>query len=138
MVSLIIGNKGFGKTKHLISLLNEAVEKSNGNVVCIEKEPNLRFEVTYRARLIDTDHYGVAGPDAFYGFLSGIVASDHDITEIFVDATLKIVGRDYEAFADFLENIDTLSTNNDIHFVFTVSAAPEEIPERVYAFVQKI
>ena len=37
MITLIIGNKGSGKTKRLIQLANEAVEKSNGNVVVIEK-----------------------------------------------------------------------------------------------------
>ena len=37
MITLIIGNKGSGKTKRLIQLANEAVEKSNGNVVVIER-----------------------------------------------------------------------------------------------------
>ena len=36
MITLISGNKGSGKTKRLIQLANEAVEKSNGNVVVIE------------------------------------------------------------------------------------------------------
>ena len=138
MISLIIGNNGSGKTKHLITLLNEAVEKSSGNVVCVEKEPNLRYNVTYRARLVDTDTFGVSGADAFYGFLSGIVASDHDITEIFIDATLKIIGRDCEALADMLERLNKISSENDVHFVMTVSAAAEEIPERVFSFAEKI
>ena len=37
MLKLIIGVKGTGKTKTLISMVNEAVEKSHGDVVCIEK-----------------------------------------------------------------------------------------------------
>ena len=36
MISLIIGHKGSGKTKHLIQMVNEAVESSKGNVVCVE------------------------------------------------------------------------------------------------------
>lgn len=139
MVSLIIGNKGSGKTKHLIQLIEEAVEKSDGNVICIEKEPNLRYNVTYRARLIDTDRFGVLGHKEFYGFLSGIIASDHDITEIFIDATLKIVGNgDFEEFADFLERLDGLSRESEVHLVLTVSAALEEIPKRVFEFAEKI
>jgi energy-coupling factor transporter ATP-binding protein EcfA2 len=139
VISLIIGNKGSGKTKHLIELINEAVEKSDGNVVCIEKQPNLRYNVTYRARLIDTDRFKVSNHEAFYGFLSGIIASDHDITEIFIDATLKIVGKDnFEAFADFLKRVDELSRESDVHFVMTVSAGLEDIPERVFEFAEKI
>ena len=67
MIKLIIGNKGSGKTKKLISLINEAVDKSNGTVVCIEKSPLLTYEVTHKARLIETERYGVEGTDAFYG-----------------------------------------------------------------------
>ena len=35
MIKLIIGNKGSGKTKKLVDVVNEAAEKSLGNVVCI-------------------------------------------------------------------------------------------------------
>ena len=41
MVTLIIGKKGSGKTKKLISLANEAVSASNGNVVVVEKGAKL-------------------------------------------------------------------------------------------------
>lgn len=139
MISLIIGNKGSGKTKHLLQLVDDALEKTNGNVVCIEKQPKLSYNVTYRARLINTDRFGVSGSDAFYGFLSGILASDHDITEIFVDATLKIVGKDdFEAFADFLQRLNELSRESEVHFVLTVSADEEDIPKRVFDFAKKI
>ena len=47
MIYLILGNKGSGKTKRLIDLVNAAVEKSNGNVVCIEKERLLTYNVNY-------------------------------------------------------------------------------------------
>ena len=37
MISLIIGKKGSGKTKHLIETVNETAKASKGNVVCVEK-----------------------------------------------------------------------------------------------------
>ena len=129
MVSLIIGNKGSGKTKRLINLVNEAIERSNGNVVCVEKERLLIYDINYRARLVETDHYKVSGYDAFYGFLSGIVAGDHDITDVLVDATLKIGGRDYQALAAFLEKVSELSKIADQDFTFTISADEYELPK---------
>ena len=138
MVSLIIGNKGSGKTKKLISLINEAVDKSNGTVVCIEKSPLLTYEVTHKARLIETERYGVEGTDAFYGMLCGIIAQDHDITEIFVDAIFKIVGRDYEAFADLIKKVSDISKLSDIDFVFTVSEDEEKLPARLFEYAQKL
>ncbi len=138
MVKLIIGNKGSGKTKKLIELVNNAVEKSNGNVVCIEKERLLTYDVNYRARLVETDHYKVSGYDAFYGFLCGIVAGDHDITDILVDATLKIGGRDYEALANFLEKTAELSKLAEQDITFTVSCDESDLPARVFDFCEKI
>jgi len=138
MVKLIIGNKGSGKTKRLIELVNGAVEKSNGNVVCIEKERLLTYDVNYRARLIETDHYKISGYDAFYGFLCGVVAGDHDITDILVDATLKIGGKDYEALACFLEKASELSKIAEQDITFTISCDECDIPARVFDFCEKI
>ena len=55
MVKLLIGKKGTGKTKKLIALANEAVAVSTGNVVVIEKGSKLTYDVTHKARLIDTE-----------------------------------------------------------------------------------
>lgn len=138
MTRLIIGKKGSGKTKRLIALVNEAVEKSNGNVVCVEKERLLTYSVNYRARLIETDRYGVKGYDAFYGFLCGVVAGDHDITDVFVDATVKIGGGDLEALADFLAKVSELSRIADQNFTFAISCDESELPSRTFDFCEKI
>ncbi|MCL2508488.1 MAG: hypothetical protein FWF05_04865 [Oscillospiraceae bacterium] len=134
MISLIIGRRGSGKTKHLIELVEETVRSSDGNVVCIEKEPKLTYDVNYRVRLIDTDHYAISGYDAFYGFLCGVCAGDHDITDILIDATLRIGGRDYEQLADFLKKADTLCKTSHKKFTFTISADKAELPERIFDF----
>lgn len=138
MIYLILGNKGSGKTKRLIDLVNAAVEKSNGNVVCIEKERLLTYNINYRARLVETDHYGISGYDAFYGFLSGIIAGDHDITDVLVDATLKIGGKDYEALTCFLEKVAKLSKIAEQDFTFTISADEAELPAKIFEFCEKI
>ena len=138
MVYLILGKKGSGKTKKLIELVNNAVEKSNGNVVCIEKERLLTYDVNYRARLVETDHYKVSGYDAFYGFISGILAGDHDITDVLVDATLRIGGRDYDELAAFLEKVAELSKITEQDITFTVSADADELPEKIFTYCEKI
>ena len=138
MIKLIIGNKGSGKTKKLINLINEAVENSNGTVVCIEKSPLLTYEVTHKARLIETDRFGVEGCDAFYGMVCGVIAQDHDITEIFVDATFKIVGRDYDAFAALINKLSKVSADNEIDIVFTVSEDEANLPAVLFENAQKI
>ncbi len=138
MISIILGHKGSGKTKTLISCVNNAIETSKGNVVCVEKETKLTYDVNYRARLIAADDYDVKGYDAFYGFLAGICAGNHDITDVLVDATLRIGGRDYNELASFLENIYELSSKNEKDFVFTISADKEELPASIFNFCKII
>ena len=138
MISLIIGNKGSGKTKRLIALINEAVAKSDGTVVCIEKSPLLTYEVTHKARLIETERFAVEGCDAFYGMVCGIIAQDHDLTEVFVDATFKIVGRDYDEFAALIKKISKVSEDTGVDFVFTVSEDKEKLPAALFESAQVI
>lgn len=134
MISLILGHKGAGKTKKLISCVDEAVESSKGNVICVEKENKLTYDVNHRARLIATDDYEVKGYDPFFGFLAGICAGDHDITDVLVDATLRIGGRDYNDLAKFLEAVYDLSEVNEKNFVFTISADREELPASIFNY----
>ncbi|MBQ4572827.1 MAG: hypothetical protein IJA80_06085 [Clostridia bacterium] len=141
MISLIIGKKGTGKTKVLVQHVNDAVHVSSGNVVCVEKETKLTYDVNYRARLIATDVFAISGYDAFYGFLSGICAGDHDITDIFVDATYRIADdkeRTGEALAAFLTKVNELSKISDTKFTFTISSDLEELPESIFAFCEKL
>ncbi|MEG0978530.1 MAG: hypothetical protein RR911_00625 [Oscillospiraceae bacterium] len=137
MVSLIIGHKGTGKTKHLIEEVNKAVGVSNGNVICIEKKTKLTFDVTSRARLVSTESFGVKGFDAYYGFVSGICAGDNDITDILADATLKIGGDDFNALAEFLEKVSLLANATETKFTFTISADESELPAQIFDFCQK-
>ena len=137
MVTLIIGHKGSGKTKKLIQAVNDAIESSNGNVVCIEQGTQLRTEVNYRARLVSANEYSIKGFESFYGFLCGICAGDHDITDILIDATLRIGSRDYAELAVFLKKVEDLSALTGNNFVFTVSADKEELPTEIFDYCKE-
>ena len=132
MIKLLIGAKGSGKTKTLIEMVNSATEISKGSVVCIEKGDKLIHDVTYKARLIDTDDYAVCDAEALYGFIAGILASNSDITDIFVDSALKICGNDTAAFEKMLGKLEAIS--KEVNLVMTSSIAVEECPEGIKAY----
>ena len=132
MIKLFIGSKGSGKTKTLIEMVNNATSSSKGNVVCIEKGDKLKLDITYKARLIDTDAYAVADAEALYGFIAGILASNSDITDIFVDSALKIVGNDTAAFETMLKKLETITA--DVNLVMTASIAVDECPAGIKAY----
>ena len=133
MIKLFIGSKGSGKTKTLIELTNNAAQNSNGSVVCIEKGDKLKHEITYKARLIDTDSYLVNNAESFFGFVAGILASNSDITDVFVDASLKICGNDVEALENMLPKLEKISEN--VNIVMSSSIAVEEAPDGIKKYV---
>ncbi len=132
MIKLFIGGKGSGKTKTLIEMVNNAVTESKGNVICIEKGDKLIHDITYKARLIDTDAYSVVDADALYGFIAGILASNSDITDVFVDSALKIIGNDVIAFEGMLKKLEKIT--GDVNLVMTSSIAVEDAPEAIKAY----
>ena len=135
MLKLIIGVKGTGKTKTLISMVNEAVEKSEGTVVCIEKGVGLRFDVKYTARLINSNDYLIFDAEALYGFVAGILASNHDVTDLFIDGALKISNNDTAAFEAFLKEADELTSKLNVNVVITSSIPAEEASDLVKKYI---
>lgn len=139
MVKLIVGNKGTGKTKYLLKHVNDAAKVSKGNVVCIERGDALKFDLSHKIRLIDIKEYKISGADAYYGFIAGLLAGNYDITEIFGDATFKILcgkdSKDFEALAIFVEKISALTKNSEVSITLTVSCDVNDLPERIREYV---
>ena len=135
MLKLIIGVKGTGKTKNLINLVNTAVENSQGDVVCIEKGTKLRYDVKYKARLIDVNEYFVADAQSLYGFVAGILASNHDVTDLFIDSALKICENDVAAFDKFVDEISALAEKLNVKIVMTSSIPAEAASDVVKKYI---
>ncbi len=136
MITLIVGKKGSGKTKKLIERANEAVKTSDGNVIVIEKGLKLTYDISHQARLVDSDAYGIKGCDALYGFVSGICAGNYDVTDIFIDSTLKIIGSDPETLKGYAEKMNVLSQQAGVKITQLVSLTAEELPEGVKAVAE--
>ena len=138
MVTLLIGKKGTGKTKKLIALANEAVAASAGNVVVIEKGAKLTYDVTHKARLIDTEQYLIEGYDMLFGFISGICAGNYDVTDILVDSTFKICPTGVDGVETFTKKLQELSEASSTNIVLLISAEESELPESINAVCQKV
>ena len=132
MIKIIMGLKGSGKTKRLVDMVREAVNLEHGDVVCIEKEKKLTFDIPYQARLIDAGAYGIGSYELLKGFVSGLHAGNYDITHIFIDNFFKLSGdKSMEALDEFVAWLETFSARENVEFVLSVSADAEKAGERV-------
>ena len=125
MLKLIIGVKGTGKTKQLIDMVNTSSAQSDGSVVCIEKGTKLTYDIKHTARLIDTEQYGICDGQSLFGFIAGISASNHDVTDIYIDSALKICENDLESFDKFLNEVSVLVDKAGINCTAIVSLASD-------------
>lgn len=135
MLKLIVGVKGTGKTKTLINLVNGALEVTKGDVVCIEKGSKLRYDIKPAARLVNADEYMISDGQSLFGFIAGFIASNHDVTDLFVDGTLKICGGDVAEFEKLAKELALLLQKVDLNLTLSVSLPEEEIPASVKALL---
>lgn len=136
MVELLIGTKGTGKTKVLIDNVNAAAKVAEGNVVFISNNTSQNmYDITSKVRMADTSDFEIASWNEFFGFICGIISGNFDITNVFVDGTLKI-GGDLDGFDAFLEKIDALGKKHDINFELSVSVDKDAAPEYIKKYVK--
>ena len=133
MIELIVGDKGSGKTKAIIERMNEAVEKTDGHIVCIEKGMKSTFNIKSSVRLVDVDDYNIRGCDQYFGFIMGILAGDYDIEQIYLDGSLKVAGSVAE-LGNVLDKLNDVAPEH-VRFVITVSADTAELTDQIRKFV---
>ena len=125
MVKLIMGLKGSGKTKQMIELVKKAVLEEHGDVICLEKGPKLTYDIPHKARLISITQYNFGSYEFLKGFISGLNASNYDISHVFIDSLQKIVDTEKGAeLEEFLNWLEQLSERENMKFTITYSAEP--------------
>ena len=131
-----MGLKGSGKTKKLVDMVRQAVNNCHGDVVCIEKERKLTYDIPYQARLIDAGFYDIGSYEFLKGLICGIHAGNYDITHFFIDNFYKMVGdKSPEALCVFVAWLDRFAASENIDFVISISADPETVPEELKKYI---
>ena len=129
MVELIIGNKGKGKTKHLLDKVNTVIKDAQGNIVYLDKSAKHMFELNNKIRLIDVSEYLVTNSDEFIGFICGIISQDHDLQHMYFDSFLKIACVNENDIGVTIEKLETISTKFHVDFVLSISIDESALPE---------
>ena len=135
MIKVIMGLKGSGKTKQLISAIQDAVAVEHGDVVCIEYGKKLTYDVNYRVRLVDSEEYGINNVDMLKGLISGLHAGNFDITHIFIDNLYKTIGHNHDFGEEFIDWAAKFSDANNLKITISVSDDPANASELVKKYL---
>lgn len=137
MIELIVGPKGSGKTKQLVDLVVKAVKEERGNIVCIEKDRNLTFDIPYQARLIYASDYNIGTFEFMKGFISGLRAGNYDITHIFIDNFHKLFnGESLDEVSCFLDWVSDFAWKEEVRFTITMTADPENLNPEIKKYLK--
>ncbi len=129
MVQIIAGEKGKGKTKHLLDKVNESVKSATGNIVYLDKSQKHMYELSNKVRLINASDYLIANGDEFLGFLCGIISQDHDLEEMYLDSFLTIAKLEDEDIERAIIKLEDISSKFHVNFVLSISKNEKDLPE---------
>ncbi|MCR5735327.1 MAG: twitching motility protein PilT [Lachnospiraceae bacterium] len=136
MIQLIVGEKGKGKTKHLLEHVNNAVSTTMGNIVYLDKNSKHMYELKNKIRLINASEFPLSSTDEFVGFVCGIVSQDHDLSQMYFDSFMDVA---YVKTTDNLEKLmakmEKISDQFTVDFIISISLNESELPEHLKSMV---
>lgn len=127
MVQLIVGEKGKGKTKHLLDKVNTEVKNVEGSIVYLDKSPKHMYELNNKVRLIDVSEYMIDDSDEFIGFVCGIISQDHDLQQMYFDSFLKTAKLEDKDITPVVEKLEKISEKFGVDFTLSVSMDQEKL-----------
>lgn len=131
MVQLIVGNKGKGKTKHLLDKVNSEVKNITGNIVYLDKSTKHMYELNNKVRLIDVSQFMIENSSEFIGFVSGIISQDHDLQQMYFDSFLKISCLEDADITNTITKLEKISASTGVDFILSVSRDESGLPDAV-------
>ncbi len=129
MVQLVCGHSGTGKTMRMIEMANKTMDSIQGKMVFLEANNRHIFDLDYRIRYINTKEFGMKNEDQFHGFVCGLIATDYDVEQVYIDGLYKIAQAGIEKLESVIERLDFLSEKFNVNFIMSVNHDAENIPE---------
>ena len=124
MITVIYGAKGSGKTKRIIDAANQAVEAASGHVVFLT-DNNESLGINPSVRFVNLHEDKVESEEQFIGFVKGMIATNFDIQQVFIDGLGRLFGKSPAE----LEDVYKMLTDSDSDIMFTVTVSSDKLPE---------
>lgn len=129
MLQIIVGEKGKGKTRLLIEKANNEVKVTGGTILFIDQNNKHIYELSNRIRFVNVQDFEIDSTEMFLGFILGIISSDHDLDQIYLD-NFKILSKSHSEKLDtILGKLKEISERYGIDFIVSLSMPSDELSE---------
>ena len=134
LIQIILGDKGSGKTKRLIDLVNESLKNEHGDIIFIDDDKRYMYDLRHEIRFVDASEYPVGHKcttTEMIGFICGMLSANFDISLIAMDAFMKLVRTplDTPEMEAFFKALEGLATAHHCKFLISMSATEDTVPE---------
>jgi len=130
MVQLIVGEKGKGKTKHLLDKVNTEIKNVSGNIVYLDKSAKNMYELNNKVRLIDVSDYFIENFSEFLGFVCGIISQDHDLEQMYLDSFFPISKAEKDDMDACIDKLEKVGDKFGVDFVVAVSLKESDLSDK--------
>ena len=135
MIRVIYGEKGMGKTKIIIESANKMAEEIKGDIVFLDHNTKLMYDLNRRIRFTNISEFQVKGQSAFIGFLSGVLSQNYDIEVVYIDGLNYILDQGAEELKSLFDNLKSLSEKTNTKFFITINGKNQEMPEYLKEYI---
>jgi len=129
MVQLILGEKGKGKTRHLLGKANAEILNVQGTIVYLDKNTKHMYELNNKIRLINVMEYNITDNKEFVGFINGIISQDHDLEQMYLDSFLTIGCVHNDEIEEVVNKLERIGKRFNISFVLSCAVDEADVPE---------
>ncbi len=138
MVKVITGEKGMGKSKKMVEMANNHAKEVQGNIVFIDDDNRIMYELDSSIRFVNLTEYAVDSHASFYGFVCGMISSNYDIEEFYVDGLASMSNLEPDKLDELIREISKLSEERNIDFYLCFNAEEDRLSDYIKGMIYQI
>ena len=136
MIQVLYGERGSGTTGRMLDMANQAGKDSEGLAVLISRDNRHMYDVSHAVRYIDASEYNVNEPNAFIGFVCGLLAGNFDIEKIFLLSFPKLGGfGSADNMQEFFAKLEAISQIHHVDFIMNVRGELATAPDFIKPYI---
>lgn len=128
MIKLLVGKPGEGKTKELIAKANAALSDSKGSIIFIGESDESILELNHEIRYVNISDYPITSSTEFLAFLYGLVSSNYDIEQIYIDGVFNLFIMTPEEICVWIDKAKQITETYQFKIEISISL-PHDVPD---------